>query len=108
MLCAEGSEAFESLPVAIRNLGPWTGGPEGEVDKLRLPYRAMLGEQGFAIVYPHVSKLDLETTSLRAPTANIECPICKGDGHVPMHGGLRQKDCPRCGGKGWIRATPGQ
>src|SRR5215471_10067242 len=31
LLCAEGSEAFESLPVAICNLGPWQGGPEGEV-----------------------------------------------------------------------------
>jgi len=29
LLCAEGSEVFETLPVAIRNLGPWTGGPEG-------------------------------------------------------------------------------
>ena len=103
VLCVEGSQAFESLPVAIRNLGPWTGGPEGEVDRLRLPYRALLGEQGFAIIYQHVSKLDLETTSLRAPTANIECPMCKGSGHLPMHGGLRQKDCPRCGGKGWIK-----
>ena len=25
LLCAEGSEPFESLPVAIRNLGPWQG-----------------------------------------------------------------------------------
>src|SRR5215831_10155564 len=41
LLCAEGSEAFEVLPVAIRNLGPWTGGPEGEIDKLRLPYRIL-------------------------------------------------------------------
>jgi len=31
VLCVEGSEAFESLPVAIRNLGPWTGGPDGDV-----------------------------------------------------------------------------
>ena len=49
--CAEGSEAFESLPVTIRNLGPWTGGPEGEVDRLRLPYRVILAEQGFAIIH---------------------------------------------------------
>ena len=67
VLCAEGSEAFESLPVAIRNLGPWTGGPEGEVDRLRLPYRVMLGEQGFAIIYAHVSELQLEAASMRAP-----------------------------------------
>jgi IS5 family transposase len=24
--------------------------------------------------------------------------MCKGDGHVPMHGRLRQRDCARCGG----------
>jgi len=36
--------AFESLPVVNRNLGPWTGGPEGDIDRLRLPYRVMLGE----------------------------------------------------------------
>src|SRR5215831_18141289 len=41
VLFAEGSEAFESLPVAVRNLGPWTGGPEGDVDRLRLPYRIL-------------------------------------------------------------------
>jgi hypothetical protein len=28
VLCPAGSEAFESLPAPIRNLGPWTGGPE--------------------------------------------------------------------------------
>jgi hypothetical protein len=108
LLCAEGSEAFETLPVAIRNLGRWTGGPEGEVDPLRLPHRVMFNEQGFAIIYAHVSKLELETTGMRAPAANTECPMCKGSGHVPMHSGLRQKDCPRCGGRGWIRATPGR
>ena len=60
LMCAEGSEGFEALPVAIRNLGPWTGGPEGDVERLRLPYRAMLGEQGFVVIHAHVSKLDLE------------------------------------------------
>jgi hypothetical protein len=28
---ARGAEAFEALPVAIRNFGPWTGGAEGEI-----------------------------------------------------------------------------
>jgi hypothetical protein len=104
LLCADGSEAFEALPVAVRNLGPWTGGGEGEVDRLRLSYRVMLGEQGFAIIYAHVSQLQLEASSMRAAD-NTACPMCKGSGHMPMHGGLRQKDCPRCGGKGWIRAA---
>jgi hypothetical protein len=23
---------------------------------------------------------------------------------VPQHGGLRQKTCPRCNGRGWVKA----
>ena len=57
VLCGEGSEAFESLPVAIRNLGPWTGGPDGDVDWLRLPYRILLNEQRFVVIHAHVSEL---------------------------------------------------
>jgi hypothetical protein len=29
-----------------------------------------------------------------------------GSGRVRMHHGLRDKECPRCGGRGWIRAKP--
>jgi hypothetical protein len=50
LLCREGSEAFEALPAAIRGLGPWTGSKEGDVDRLRLPYRLMLAEQGFVVI----------------------------------------------------------
>jgi RecJ-like exonuclease len=83
-----------------------TGGPEGEMNLLRLPYRVMLGEQGFAIIYSHVSQLQLEAADLRARAqANTDCPECKGKGEVPQHGGLRQKTCPRCGGRGWVRST---
>jgi hypothetical protein len=90
LLCAEGSEAFEALPVAIRNLGPWTGGPQGDVDRLRLPYRVMLGEQGFVLLYCHVSQMQLEAADVRAlHPANAQC-----------------QTCPRCGGRGWVRATP--
>jgi hypothetical protein len=103
LLCAKGSEAFESLPIAIRNLGPWTGGAEGEVDRLRLPYRVMLAEQGFAVIYQHASKLEPEASSVRTQ-ANAECPACKGSGRVMMHHGLKDKECPRCGGRGWIKA----
>ena len=108
VLCAEGSEAFESLPVAIRNLGPWTGGPEGEIAKLRLPYRILLNEQKFVVIHTHVSQLQLETvTKVHAlHPADNDCPECKGKGEVPQHGGLRQKTCPRCNGRGWVRATP--
>ena len=50
----------------------------------------------------HVSKLQLETRELRTITENLNCPDCVGSGSVPMHGGLRQKECPRCRGRGWI------
>ena len=30
-----------------------------------------------------------------------------GMGEVPQHGGLRQKTCPRCNGRGWVRANSG-
>jgi hypothetical protein len=92
--------------VAVRNLGPWTGGPEGEIAKLRLPYRILLNEQKFVVIHAHVSQLQLENvTSVRAlHPANTDCPECKGKGEVPQHGGLRQKTCPRCNGRGWVKA----
>jgi hypothetical protein len=68
LLCAEGVDARETLPTAIRNLGPWTGSKEGEADRLGVPYRSMLAEQGFTIVYAHISKLNLE-----APTGRQCC-----------------------------------
>jgi hypothetical protein len=89
LLCAEGAPAFEALPVAIRNLGPWTGSKEGEVGHLRLPFRSLLIDQGFVIVYAHASKLNVEdpigTHGLHP--ANTECPDCKGSGQVDQHGG---------------------
>ena len=108
VLCAYGSEVFESLPVAVRNLGPWTGGPEGDVDRLRLPYRILLNEQKFVVIHAHVSELQLENiTGVHAlHPANNDCPECKGKGEVPQHGGLRQKTCPRCNGRGWVRGMP--
>jgi hypothetical protein len=69
LLCAEGADAFEALPTAIRNLGPWTGSKEGEADRLRLPYRSMLAEHGFTIVYAHISKLNLEAPTGAASDA---------------------------------------
>jgi DnaJ-class molecular chaperone len=69
----------------------------------------MLGEQGFAIIYAHVSQLQLEAARAASvhglhPAANTECTTCKGTGIVPQHGGLRQKTCYRCSGRGWIKA----
>ena len=43
------------LPVAIRNLGPWTGSKEGDVDQLRLPYRILLNDQKFVVIHAHIS-----------------------------------------------------
>jgi hypothetical protein len=108
LICREGAEAFEALPAAIRNLGPWTGSKEGEVDRLRLPYRTMLTEQGFTIVHAHVSKLQLETVTGAhgLHPANVECRDCKGTGQVDQHGGLRQKMCWRCAGREWLRRRP--
>jgi len=109
LLCAGGVDAFEALPIAIRNLGPWTGSKEGEVDRLRLPYRAMLTEQGFTIVYANISKLSLEApTGPPVLRGQAECPGCKCSGEVEQHGGLRKKTCWRCAGRGWIKAPVGQ
>src|SRR5215467_10558433 len=62
LLCAEGAEAFEALPGAVRGMGPWTGGPEGAIDRLRLPFRVMLNQQGFSVIYAHLAQLELEMT----------------------------------------------
>jgi hypothetical protein len=40
LLCREGADAFEALPNLVRNLGPWTGSKEGNIDRLRLPRRS--------------------------------------------------------------------
>jgi len=108
LLCGEGPETLSSLPAVIRHLGhPWAGGAEGDVKRLRLPYRLMLAEQGFVVIYEHVSKLRLEASAgaHALHPANTECPQCKGTGRVPMHHGLRDKECPRCGGRGWVKSV---
>ena len=48
---------------AIRNLGPWAGGPEGEINRLRLPYRAMLAEHAFVVIYAPLAQLQLEAVA---------------------------------------------
>ena len=111
LLCGEGSGAFNALPAAIRHLGPWTGGGEGDVNRLRLPYRSMLAEQGFVVICAPLAQLQLEAVAsvhVLHP-ATTECPECKGKKRVPMHHGprdedLRDKECPRCGGRGWVKS----
>ena len=110
LLCAEGGEAFEALPAAIRGLGPWTGSKEGDVGHLRLALRSLLIDQGFVVIHAHVSKLNLENpiSNHGLHPANVECPDCNGTGEVDQHGGLRKKSCWRCAGRGWIKSPVGR
>jgi hypothetical protein len=48
LVCREG--AFDGLPDRIRQLGPWTGSREGEIQNLK----------------PHYRKRESETTALSA------------------------------------------
>ena len=48
------------------------------MDRLRLPYRLILTEQGFTIVYSHISKLNLE-----APTGP---PVLRGQAEYQTQG----------------------
>jgi len=106
LLCGEGAGAFNALPTYIRQLGPWTGSKEGDVEQLRLPLRILLAEQGFVVLHCRVSRLQLEAPKVAGlHPANVDCPECKGTGQVDQHGGLRKKTCPRCGGRGWTRSS---
>jgi ribosomal protein S27AE len=53
------------------------------------------------VLHCDVSKVDLESVAgvQALHPKNTECPQCNGSGCVPMHGGLPEKDCPRCGSK---------
>ena len=102
LVCGEGSEVFEALPASIRGLGPWQGSKEGQISDLRLPLRSLLAEQGFTIVHAHISKLELEVRRIPSAIDSRTCPDCNGTGNVAQHGGLRQKNCWRCGGRGWL------
>jgi hypothetical protein len=48
------------------------------------------------------SKFEPEAVSGIA-VRDAKCPECKGTGQVDMHGGLRKRSCPRCGGKSRVR-----
>jgi hypothetical protein len=69
---------------------------EGEVDRLRLPYRPLLAEQGFVILHCHVTKLELKAVAgVRALQASgqVECPQCTRTMHgfraIPQWRGFR-------------------
>ena len=79
------------------------GSKEGAIADLRLPYRLLLTEQQFVVLHRHVSQLGLEAREMRpAVDSNKPCPDCNGTGKVAQHGGLRQKTCWRCHGRGWL------
>ena len=51
---------FNRVPQPLRALGPWQGSSGGDFARLKLHYRIMLDEQGFAVVYQSVRSLRLE------------------------------------------------
>jgi len=65
----------------------------------------MLGEQGFAIIYEHVSKLELETAELRAQT-NTECPTASGTATCPSTADYGRRLAPGATGAGGYGQIP--
>jgi hypothetical protein len=61
------------------DLGPWSGGAEGEINRLRLSYRAMLAEHTFVVIYAHVAQLQLENVAYAAPGKH-RLPRVQGQG----------------------------
>ena len=58
LICRE--DGFDSLPTAVRHLGPWHGSKEGDIAKLKPQYRVQIAEQGFVIVHRHVKDFEPE------------------------------------------------
>ena len=48
------------VPRQVRGLGPWVGGLEGRLSRLRPLYRQMIRQHGFVVLNCRPSKLDLE------------------------------------------------
>ena len=98
ILCAEGAEAFESLSVAIRNLGLWPGGPEGDIAKLRLPYRILLNAEARGGPRPHIpASIGGHESPGTAPSQH-RLSGAQGERRGPTACALRQKSCWRCAG----------
>ena len=87
-------ECTFSAPRDLRPSNPCLSRSETWDHRLRLPYRILL-------------KLEKVTSVRVLHPANADCPKCKGKAEVLQHGGLRQKTCPRCNGKDWIRGDVG-
>ncbi len=60
VICGGGLAGFDRLPERVRKLGPWQGAREGDVARLRPHYRALIAEQGFAVLWVRQDLLRLE------------------------------------------------
>ena len=60
VLVLAGIEHFDGLPDRVRRMGPWQGAQEGDLDALRPHYRALLAEQGFAVLDWRLDLVQLE------------------------------------------------
>ena len=56
-----GSDPFQRVPQQLRALGPWQGLSKGEVEDLKPHYRLLLAEQGFTVIYSHMSYFSPES-----------------------------------------------
>jgi hypothetical protein len=102
LVCAEGKEAFEQLPVHIRNLGPWAGGKEGAITDLRLPYRLLIAEQQFVVLHRHVSQLDLEARTCDRWWKTDRALTVMAPAISISMAGFGRRPAGRCQGRGWL------
>ena len=57
---ANGTDPFERVPQQLRALGPWQGLSTGTIQNLKPHYRLILAEQGFTLIYSHMSSFSPE------------------------------------------------
>lgn len=46
---------FDTLPTRIKSMGPWQGLTGGAMKELKLHYRLQVAEQGFVVLYQHLT-----------------------------------------------------
>ncbi len=64
ILCIGGIVGFDKLPERIRKMGPWQGGGEGHIDRMRPHYRALLAEQGFVVLFARQDLVKVERSEV--------------------------------------------
>jgi hypothetical protein len=62
LICG-ADEAFADLPDHVRHQGPWQVMSRGDVEKLKLEYRAALARDGYALVRCELAAFELEALS---------------------------------------------